>query len=391
MRKYKRKYMAMILCILSLFTSFLPQMSVCAASANVEYTGGISLTEIVQQLNQQLGLSSTVENWTFYTTGTAEVHCSSFLMDHTNSEGKTTTYNMMNYIGMASQATDAYQLYLKYMEDFRQKESSGYFPINTNKQDIPLRTVDMGNVYYNIQTPFPVEGTSHTVISYYGSVSWNDFLNCIGVGVSVSMQCRGTTYTVDFVAPSAGSSGQTGADGTQGGGGGATDIAQSGSGSSGTGTQTGGSLGGGTQSGSAGSGGSAGTVIQAQMYDHTKSSAEQPNAIVPGRTSISSDALLQLTASTESVPTIKTSGESRQPVESEIVNETISDLPVDEIEYEIAFNEGTDGKWKIYSVDDTSDRQAENAGRIFHYATLGVAGLGLLRILFLFGKLRKGI
>ena len=276
-------------------------MRVHAASANVEYTGGISLTEIVQQLNQQLGLSSTVENWTFYTTGTADIWCTSFQMEYPSGSGK--YYEMLKYVSMGYEDSEAYAIYQNDMESFRQQESSGYFPINATSQKIPIKTVDLGEVYYNIQTPFPVEGNSRMIISYKGSVDWTNFLDCIGVGVSVSMQCRGTTYTVNFVAPSAEPSTPGGTTDTTDGNGSSDGTSQGGQTSGGNENTGGGTTGGGQSAGS-----SSGTVIQARMYDHTKSSAEQPDAIVPGRTSMSTETLLSLTASTEGVPTIKESG-----------------------------------------------------------------------------------
>lgn len=421
MRKTKRKFAAMVLCVLSLTVSAFPQMNVYAASASIEYTGGIGLTDIVQQLNQQLGIDSMVENWTFYTTGNATIKCHSFMMQYVDGNN----YNMMNYIGLYPESTDAYQIYSGYMEDFRRQESTGYFPINGNKQSIPTRTVDMGDVYYNIQTPFPVEGTSHTVITYSGSVEWTGFLDCIGAGVSVSMQCRGINYTVDFIASTSGNTStdhNSGTDtnipednnsggnntGEDNNASGESNIGENSTPSSG-GTTGGNSIVGDNTGGSSGSvqgennsggsssdpnqnssNGQSGNSYQAKMYDSKKSPQEQPNAIVPGRSSLNSESLLRLTASTASVPTIET---VKEPEKSEIAESDdikISDSSVEDTDYTMAFKESTDQKWLIYSVDSTLDQQAENAGKIFQYAMLGVAGAGLLRLLFLFGKMKRG-
>lgn len=182
MRKIQKKLAVITLCICSLLASFFPQMDVYAASASIAYTGGIGLTDIVQQLNSQLGIDSMVENWSFYTTGEATIQCHNFMMQYIDG----TDYNMMNYIGLYPESTDAYRIYAGYMEDFRRQESTGYFPISGKSQSIPTRTVDLGDVYYNIQTPFPVEGTSHTVITYSGTVTWTNFLDSIGPGCKLS-------------------------------------------------------------------------------------------------------------------------------------------------------------------------------------------------------------
>lgn len=434
MRKTKRKFAAMVLCVLSLTTSAFPQMNVYAASASIEYTGGIGLTDIVQQLNQQLGIDSMVENWTFYTTGNAELDCAAFLMDYTDASGKTTTYNMMNYMNMGSKDSDAYRTYENYMNGFAAQESTGYFPINTNRKDVDLKTVDMGDVYYNIQTPMRVEGTSHTVIKYYGEVRWTSFLDCIGVGVSVNMQCRGIIYTVNFVTSADGnsstdhesdentntpeadhSSGNTSEENDIGGNrdtsGEEKPNASSGSSNAGNGsnnvlgeskpeeisnTQGTQSTGGNNSTGSNDSSrenngnGQSGISYQAKMYDSSKSPQEQPDAIVPGRSSMNSDTLLHLTASTESVPTIQKTDEGKPSINIENDKEEISDLSVEDTEYQMAFQEYSDSKWKIYSLDNTLDQKTESAGKIFQAAMLGVAGIGLLRLLFLFGKLKRG-
>lgn len=250
-------------------------------------------------------------------------------------------------------------------------------------------------------------------------------------GVTVTMQCRGIDYTVSFTASSAeensngdnnhgsGSSDGDGSDVSPGGNGseGGSDTAQSGntSGSSDI-TQGENSSGGNTTNGNGGTSqsgtgsgenpdsskedGSASDLpvkesdFQVKVYDAKKDSQSQQDAVVPGRSSLSAESLLRLTASTSGVPTIqesKTSGSSGQGTEAEETNERKeSDLSVEDTEYVTAFHENGDQKWQIYSVDSMFDQQAENAGKVFQYAMLGVAGVGLLRLLFLFGKMKRG-
>ncbi|MCD8097832.1 MAG: hypothetical protein LUE31_07345, partial [Lachnospiraceae bacterium] len=175
MKKNGRK-LAALACILALLASPFAEIPVRAASSiAITYTSGMSVNSVISALNNQFGLSSSSTDWTWYTTTTASLTCTSFLMEYEDTTTDLASYLTDEYVSQYGN-TDAYWYYSSYMDYYAQQESiSGYYPLKGGSETIPSTTVDLGEVYYSMVTPKAFEGYSHTVITYTGTRSWSGF------------------------------------------------------------------------------------------------------------------------------------------------------------------------------------------------------------------------
>ena len=357
-----RRWVKRLTCLFVSVLCLTPKIDVQAASATIEYTSGMGLKAIVEQLNEKLNLNSDAGDWTFYTTGAAELECTAFWMDRTDDSGNVTTYNMMNYMHLGSKDSDAYRVYQNYMEEFQKEESSGYFPINKSSYTIKSKQVDKGDVYYSLQTPVAFEGTSHTVIRYYGHVTYTSFLDQVAPGATFDMQYKGVNHKVSFVEKSITESTPAVPE---------DDSSQE--------TQ------GGTQGGSqdtSDEGVKAPEKVEIKVHDSV-SNTTQENTVVPGRTQYSSDLVLWSTIEQSLQPETKDEAEEFEQEREEVYME---DVGVGN-----AVTPDQTPVYYIYEVDTVTEEQEDAVGTICTVSLTGIAGIGLIRLLYIFLKLKRGI
>lgn len=374
MRKMKKIQAVVFACILTLLMSMVPATELNAANITIEYSQ--NLDHIISQLNNKLGIQSTADNWTFYAEARAELTCTSFIMYY---NGK--PMQMLSMLKPKYEGTDAYNIYNQYMADFTSQESGWkYCPVRGSRADIPEKTVDMGEVSYNIMTPMQFNGSSHTIVKYAGTLRYSSFLDSISAGAVVNMQCNGTTHSVRFVekdesaaAPSVGGESTSAPESSN-------SNQPSGNGSSA-----------GSYKPSAGSNLGSGTKIE--IFDSAVNdpleSQGNPGTIIPGRTQISSEQILESTMN-QVKPSVK---DDKKPVEdskNEDKQEDSEESEIDEIVMEeVMIESNEEPVFYIYEPEEMTVDQEGRANTVCTVSMTGIAGAGLVRLLMLFIKMKK--
>ncbi|MCC8138839.1 MAG: hypothetical protein LIO67_00855 [Lachnospiraceae bacterium] len=351
MKKNGRK-LAALACTLALLASTFAEIPVRAASSiAITYTSGMSVNSVISALNNQFGLSSSSTDWYWYTTATASLTCTSFLMEYEGETMDLASYLTDEYVSQYGN-TDAYWYYASYMDYYEQQESiSGYYPLKGGSETISSTTVDLGEVYYSMVTPKEFVGDSHTVITYTGTRSWSGFGLSMAAGKTYSMMYGGNEYTVSLVAASSDSTETS-----------STDTSATGSSSTGTssaGTSSTGSSSTGTSSTGTSSSGTSSSEVGVSL-------AADESSVVPGRTDLSVESELRLAGVSESVPTLSESSDS----DAVVAEET--------------------GKWNTYETTDMTGSRTKQMTKVFTYALSAVALVGVLRILLLLVKRWRG-
>lgn len=372
MRKMKKIQAAVFACILTLLMSLVPVTDANAANITIEYSQ--NLDHIISQLNSKLGIQSTADNWTFYANAKAELTCTSFIMYY---NGK--PMQMLSMLKPKYEGTDAYNIYNQYMADFTNQESGWkYCPVRGSRADIPEKTVDMGEVSYNIMTPMQFNGSSHTIVKYAGTLRYSSFLDSISIGAVVNMQCNGATHSVRFVEKDESAAPPTGGENTAAPG---TSNQPSGNSSSSGNYKpsTGNNLGAGTKI----------EIFDSAVNDPLESQGN-PATIIPGRTQISSEQILESTLNPEK-PSKK---DDKKPVKDSKNEDKQEDAEeesaLDEIVMEeVMIESKEEPTFYIYEPEEMTVDQEERADVLCIVSMTGIAGAGLLRLLMLFIKMKK--